>query len=321
MEPLANNNKVPLFKSSFPLFNYDLLTSANFELDFSNLLPLDEISKIIQAKLHQKADLDGDFDLFSTKGKKKCMKPLKRKNVSNTKVKLARDYDQSEVLTEKKSNLIDETRKAKKVKRTIKTKLASGQYMGQNLSPNKRAFSSLRNVVEEPRNFPSLASLLEEEEEEDMFDDDECTFEGLTRNTTEAEISEKPSPMFPIDLFGQKNYDQSMMTEQIENCDKTFAVCDMPLFTKIFSEPTQPQKRVEKNKKKVKPNPRGIDEIYKSYGIYGNLAVNNKMGSFGLLLKEETSINTFSGKIEVKLPIEENNNLSLNSQMDVVMSK
>jgi hypothetical protein len=319
MEALANNNKVPLYKSSYPLFNFDLLTKADFELDFSNLLPLDKVSEIIQAKLHQKADLDGDLDLFSTKGKKSYMKPLKRKNVSNTKVKLAREYGQSEILTEQKSNLIDEKFKVKKAKRTIKTKLASGQYLGQSLSPNKRALSSLRNVIEEPRAIPSLASLLEEDEE-DMFDDDECIFEGLTRNTTEAEISEKPSPMFPIDLFGQKSYDQSMMTEQIENCDKTFSVCDVPLFTKLFSEPKSAQKRVEK-KKKVKPNPRGIDEIYRPYNLYSNLAVNNKMGSFGLLLKEETSINTFSGKIEVKLPIEENNSLSLNSQMDVVMSK
>jgi hypothetical protein len=94
----------------------------------------------------------------------------------------------------------------------------------------------------------------------------------------------------------------------------------VPLFTKIFSEPNPAQKRVEKNKK-VKGNPRGIDEIYKSYNLYSNLAVSNKMGSFGLTLQEEKSINTFSGQIEVKLPIEENTNLSLNNQMDVVMSK
>lgn len=71
MDPLIQNYKIPLFDPSSSLFKLDLINQDKVELYIPDLIPLDRISEKIRIKMQKELNLNGDFELFEKKEKKK----------------------------------------------------------------------------------------------------------------------------------------------------------------------------------------------------------------------------------------------------------
>lgn len=313
MDPLTKHHQIPLFKPSFPLFNVDLINQEDFEPFIPDLLPIEKISEMIQKKIHQEINLNGDFELFEKKEKKKY-KPSHKLCPSTVRAKNLKQDNNTSISLETKSQL-----KPLKLKRTgkklFKTAL-SKHHLGQNSSPNKRARDSLKREATEPYNFPSLASILEGDEESSA-DETDYSFGGFRSNDkVKIETEDRSAQLFRLDLFGKNS--PCPLVEESSNFEKTLEPfsCDVSLFSKLFSETNQFQAKKSRNKK-VKENPRGIEGNYQAFNLFSSVAGNKKMGSFELALEKDSLAKAFNVPIEIQL--DENTALGLNS--NIVLTK
>lgn len=313
MDPVKQNYQIPLFEPSSSLFKLDLINQDKVELYIPDLIPLDRISEKIRIKMHQELDLNGDFELFEKKEKKKLRSsqtvksfPMRAKNF--------KQGDLASASLEKKSSVAS-LRLKRTGKKLFRTALSKHQ-LGQNSSLNKRERNSITTEASEHYNFPSLASILGGDEESSV-DENEFSLGGFRLNTIKAETEEKSESIFQFDLFDKKISHHDFLLEKNATFEKTVEPfsCDALLFSKLFTETNQFQNKRAWNKK-VKENPRMIDNSFQSYKMF-NISGNKKIGSFDLALEKEGVPNSFSVPLEIQL--EENVALGLSS--NVVLTK
>lgn len=91
------------------------------------------------------------------------------------------------------------------VRKTPHAKLIPAKLSSLTLSPSKRPLDSLENVTDDPRNFPSLASLFGDNELLSNDEEDESSLEQSTLNLSKLAKNNEELSLLQINLSGKKN--------------------------------------------------------------------------------------------------------------------
>jgi len=149
-------------------------------------------------------------------------------------------------------------------------------------------------VIEDPRDFPSLASILGDDEQLSN-DEDEPPLDHQSPSLSKTEIKGKQLNSFlQIDLSQPKNYCEDVLSRPF---NETLGILDqsVSIFARFLFNPEPVTHKGDWNKK-IKPNAYETDESFQILSLYKN----EKSGSFDKTQEEETASESFLSETKLE---------------------